>query len=179
MTTTNVQRRDEDGISKTLPVILIAATQIIRGVNFAIKNMKIINEVERDSGQPFEEIVRLHAKEMQVTMHEASVLLGYASHSAFIRLCRKRGWDKWFAGNKPRKAERVYSRKHSMGSPSAIYLELDGITDTLAGHARRLGIPINTVYGRQARRPGDWSYVFCKVKHAAPQRMCKPAAWKK
>lgn len=141
--------------------------------------MKIIQEVERDTGQPFEEIVKLYAKELQVTMHEAALLLGYSSHSAFIRLCRKRGWDKWFAGNKPRKAERVYSRKHSMGSPSAIYLELDGITDTLAGHARRLGIPKDTVYGRQARRPGDFEYVFRKVKHNAPQRVCKPAAWTK
>ncbi len=141
--------------------------------------MKIIQEVERDTGQPFEEIVNLYAKELQVTMHEAALLLGYSSHSAFIRLCRKRGWDKWFAGNKPRKAERVYSRKHSMGSPSAIYLELDGITDTLAGHARRLGIPKDTVYGRQARRPGDFEYVFRKVKHNAPQRVCKPAAWTK
>lgn len=179
MTTMSGQRRAADGISKTLPVILIAATQIIRGVSFAIKNMKIINEVERDSGQPFEEIVWLHAKEMQVTMHEAALLLGYSSHSAFIRLCRKRGWDKWFDGNKPRKAEREYSSEHNMGSPAAYEIEYDGVIDSMLGHARRLGIPRNTVYGRNRRRPGDWSYVFCKVKHAAPQRMCKPAAWKK
>ena len=55
MTTMNGQRRDEDAMNKFWPVILTAETRIIRGVNFAIKKiMKIINEVERESGQPFE-----------------------------------------------------------------------------------------------------------------------------
>lgn len=141
--------------------------------------MRIIQEVESDTGQPFEEMVLLYAREMQVTMTEAALLLGYSSHSAFIRLCRKRGWDKWFEGNLPRKPDRVYSSEHNMGSPSAIYIELDGITDTLVGHGRRLGIPKSTVYGRQAKRPGDWEYVFRKVKHNSPRRTCKPAVWVK
>ena len=139
--------------------------------------MRIIKQIEAESGQPFEEIVRLYAKELQVTMNEASVLLGYASHSPFIRLCRKHGWDKWFEGNKPRKADREYSSKHSMGSPAQVIVEIDGVTDNLAGHARRLGIPRKTVYNRNAKRPGDWEYVFRKVKHNSPRRACKPAAW--
>ena len=141
--------------------------------------MRIIQEVERDTGQPFEEMVRLYAREMQVTMTEAALLLGYSSHAAFIRLCRRRGWDKWFEGNLPRKPDRVYRSEHKMGSPSAIHIELDGITDTLVGHGRRLGIPESTVYGRQARRPGDWEYVFRKVKHNSPRRTCRPAVWVK
>ncbi len=139
--------------------------------------MKIIKQIEAEGGQPFEEVVKLYAKEMQVTMHEAALLLGYSSHSAFMRLCRKHGWDKLFDGNKPRKAERVYSSKHSMGSPAAYKIEYDGIVDSMLGHARRLGIPRNTAYGRNRRRPGDWEYVFRKVKHNRQRRAAKPAAW--
>ncbi len=147
-------------------------------MNFAIKKiMKIINEVERESGQPFKEIVKLYANELQVTMCEAALLLGYSSHGAFIRLCRKHGWDKWFDGNKPRKAEREYNSEHNMGSPAAYEIEYDGIVDSMLGHARRLGIPRNTAYGRNRRRPGDWEYVFRKVKHNSPRRAAKPAAW--
>ena len=46
-----------------------------------------------------------------------------------------------------------------------IRIEYLGVTDTLAGHARRLGLSRMTVYKRNKRQPGDWAYVFADGKH--------------
>jgi hypothetical protein len=139
----------------------------------------IMDAVQRESGMRFEELLKLYAKECEYTMHHTGKLLGYKSHSAFVRLCKKYGWDKLFEGNKPIPADREYSPEHSMGSPLAKSIEWEGITDSLIGHARRLGIPRNTVYNRQRKRPDDWAYVLRRVKHNAPRRVVKPAAWNK
>jgi hypothetical protein len=137
----------------------------------------IMNEVQKESGVPFSEIVRLYAMECGYTMHHTAMLLGYASHTPFARLCRKHGWNEWFKGNKPIKSDRVYSSSHNMGSPSAKHVEWDGVVDTLVGHARRLGIPRSTAYGRNRKRPNDWAYVLRRVKHNSTNRPVKPAAW--
>lgn len=140
---------------------------------------RIIKEVEIESGLPFAEVVKFYAKEVCYTMHHTALTLGYASHSSFFKLCSKRGWDKWFEGNLPQPGERVYSRVHKMGSPSTVMLELDGVTMPMVGHAKRLGIPVKTVYGRQRKRPGDWTYVFSRIKHNTTSVPVKPARWKR
>jgi hypothetical protein len=136
-----------------------------------------MDEVQKDTGMPFEEMVKMYAGLGYTRFHTAK-LLGYGSHSPFYRLCKKHGWDGWFANAKNRKGTRVYSSKHNMGSPKAVEVEWDGVTMCLAAHARRLGIPVQTVYNRYNKRPGNWVYIFDRCKHNTTNRPVKPARWR-
>ena len=129
-------------------------------------------------GLPFWEVVKGFADDGLSVKATADVL--EYSHSAFRRLVERHGKKGWFlVGHdsivpQQEKAERrgVCTEAHrealkqaSAVNPNYIRVEYRGYTDTLAGHARRLGLSRSTVYKRNERRPGDWAYVLADSKH--------------
>ncbi|MFA5387887.1 MAG: hypothetical protein WC322_05920 [Candidatus Paceibacterota bacterium] len=142
-----------------------------------MKRGAIMREVEAETGELFEKTVRRYA-EQGMTMTSASLILGYRGHGPFIRLCKKHGWTQWFENSKPQEYFREFPKEHHMGPPPAsIYVEHDGITDTLAGHARRLGLSRYTVYHRRKKKPEDWHYIFYTRKHVTYFKRVKPYGW--
>ena len=129
-------------------------------------------------GMPFWDVVKGFAGD-GLSIKATADVLEY-SHSAFRRLMERHGKKYWFKVGqdslipKQEKAERRGQcspalrdalRAASDKNPNYIRIEYRGVTDTLAGHARRLGLSRRTVYKRNKRRPGDWSYVFADGKH--------------
>ena len=129
-------------------------------------------------GLPFWDVVKGFADD-GLSVKATGDVLGY-SHGAFRRLMERHGKKHWFkVGHdslvpKQEKAERRGQcspalrealRAARAANPCYIRIEYRGVTDTLAGHARRLGLSRRTVYKRNKRRPGDWAYVFADGKH--------------
>ena len=129
-------------------------------------------------GLPFWDVVKGFADDGLSVKATADVL--EYSHSAFRRLAERHGKKHWFkVGHdslvpKQEKAERRGKCSPALRealvlasskNPNYIRIEYRGVTDTLAGHARRLGLSHSTVYKRNKRRPEDWAYVLADSKH--------------
>ena len=129
-------------------------------------------------GIPFWDVVRGFADD-GLSIKATADVLEY-SHSAFRRLMERHGKKHWFkvghdslvpqqemADRRGRcsPALREALRLASDKNPNYIRIEYRGVTDTLAGHARRLGLSCSTVYKRHERRPMDLAYVFADGKH--------------
>ncbi len=142
---------------------------------------RIIKEVEQEFGEPFWDVVRGFAADGH-SIHSTAELLGYASDTPFRRLIKRHSVEIEFASaqesvfqveaRKDRKgkctpAQRVGASIASAANPGYKRVQLFGITDTLAGHAARIGLSLSTVYKRYARRPDDLAYVFSKAKQYA------------
>ena len=129
-------------------------------------------------GLPFWEVVKGFADDGLSVKATADVL--EYSHTAFRRLVERHDKKHWFKvghnslvpqqeraerRGKCSPALREALRLASAANPNYIRIEYRGVTDTLAGHSRRLGLSRRTVYKRNKRRPGDWAYVFAGGKH--------------
>lgn len=140
--------------------------------------------IAREFGQPFTDVVLGFAVD-GYSVSATAAILGY-SRGSFYTLMKRWGWlDKFDRGQRtlaPRQAQEA--RQGEAGNRKAVeamiaanpnYLRftLDGIYDTLAGHAKRRGLSRNTVYSRRKRRGDDWDYVLDKRSHD-PKR---PRGW--
>lgn len=140
----------------------------------------IQSAVAREAGKSFETVVRDYAR-LGHSMTETALLLGYAHHKAFIKLCERHGWTGWFrrgddtvGGQRARESRRgscsPAQRKaaHSALKKNPHYqpFEYRGVMDTWAGHSKRIGISVHTVRQRKRRRPGDMDYIFSLRSHS-------------
>lgn len=138
----------------------------------------IVKEVEQEYGDPFWDVVRGFAADGH-SIHATAGLLGYASDTPFRRMIKRHGVDIDFASaqksvfqtearidrrGRCTPAQREAADTASLANPGYKRVELFGITDTLAGHAKRVGLSRSTMYKRYARRPDDLEYVFSTEK---------------
>lgn len=153
----------------------------------------VMAEVEDFFGQPFWDVVKGFAADGESIVATAAIL-GYASHSSFDRLLTRHGKKHWFrpgvetngfqSAQASRKgvttpAMRAAALNAGRHSPTYVWLELDGIMDTVAGHARRVGISRCTVYNRHARGI-DWvTALTMPVKSPRPHSRPKNHPWQR
>jgi len=138
----------------------------------------IIREVEEEYGEPFWYVVAGYAADGH-SIHSTADMLGYASDTPFRRLIARHGITIQFASaqesvfQKEARASRIgrcseaqlaAAKKASAANTGYIYLDYKGVRDTLAGHARRLGMSISTVRKRYTANP-DPVHVFFKGSH--------------
>ena len=143
---------------------------------------RVMEEVEQEFGLPFWEVVQGFADDGYSATATAE-LLGYAGPTSFLRLLGRhgkrelfrKGQDTAFALDarasrvgKCSEAMRAACRRASAANPCYRRIEWQGVTDTIAGHARRLGINPRTAYKRSYRRPGDWEYIFATTYRYTP-----------
>lgn len=123
-----------------------------------------MTRVEGEYCLPFWEVVKGYADANESATATARIL-GF-SPSRFIALLEANGRREWFRAdlrtngrlsayerNKGRYGDahkRALAKAHAT-NPRFYWVTLNGVTDTLAGHARRRSIPLNTVYGRIKR----------------------------
>lgn len=120
--------------------------------------------IETEWDQPFWDVVAGFAKDGESIQATAGIL-GYSS-SAFRRLVQRHKHDVWFtrgqdtagakAARKSRRGKVTPGMRRALDAASAsnpTYLKVtvEGVTDTLAGHARRRGLSVRTVYNRTYR----------------------------
>lgn len=145
----------------------------------------IAKQVEQEYGEPFWDVVRGFAADGH-SVHSTAELLGYASDTPFRRLIARHGVDIKFASaqesvfqvearidrrGKCTPKQKMATNTASLANPAYKRVELFGITDTLAGHAKRIGLSRSTMYKRYARRPHDLEYVFSvKAHYVAPPK---------
>jgi hypothetical protein len=136
----------------------------------------IVKEVEHEYGQSFWDVVRGFASDGH-SIHATATLLGYSSDTPFRRMIQRHGVQIEFASaqesvfqveariqrrGKCTDRQRDGAMIASLANPNYKSIEVLGIIDTLAGHARRVGLSRSTVYKRYARRPDDLEYIFSK-----------------
>ena len=145
----------------------------------------IARQVEQEYGEPFWDVVRGFAADGH-SVHATAGLLGYASDTPFRRLIARHGVQINFASaqesvfqvearidrrGKCTAGQRRAAQAASLSNPGYKRVALFGITDTLAGHAKRIGLSRSTMYKRWARRPDDLEYVFSiKAHYVAPPK---------
>lgn len=117
-----------------------------------------IDAAESEYGMPFKDILQAFANDGE-SMTATAHILGYGGHHALIRIARKLGiafpkGTQSVGAMSARKAAKstparlAAIRLASAANPSYKRIELDGIVDTVAGHARRVGIPYRTALCR-------------------------------
>ena len=136
---------------------------------------KIQQQVAKESGKSFQSVVKDYA-DQGYGMTETATLLGYKSHSAFIRLCDRHGWRDWFKyGEATNGAKEGRKRRRGIDTPALKAardkikyptVEYKGVHDTMAGHCRRLGVSYRTAKHRQERRPDDMAYILSTRFHS-------------
>lgn len=114
--------------------------------------------IAREYNLPFSQVVKQFADAGE-SIGATAEILGYSS-GAFRRLIHRRGWRDWFKGPTEtngfvaaRAARRGISQdtSHMMANnPVYRWFVVNGIRDTLTGHARRVGISRHTVRNRLA-----------------------------
>ena len=142
----------------------------------------VIAEVEEEFGLPFWDVVTGFADDGYSATATAGIL-GYAAPGPFLRLLDRHGMRDAFnqgqdtliaqEARQSRRgvcsdAARDACRRASAANPTYKRIRMHGVTDTLAGHARRLGINARTAYKRSYRRPGDWDYIFATSYRYTP-----------
>lgn len=121
--------------------------------------------IEQEYERPFWEVVKGYADDGESKASTAAIL-GY-SESAFRGLVARRGLEDWFPklgySNASRAANRrkrgpctaaqraALDRNRGPGTNNIKLVEFDGITDSIVGHARRIGLRPETVYVRRYR----------------------------
>jgi len=136
------------------------------------------NAIAAEYGEPFWSVVRGYADDGH-SVYGTATLLEY-SPPAFRRLVLRHGVSDWFARGQSSAlarsaqadrrgrctdAQRAGAAMASAANPNYRWIDYQGHTDTLAGHARRLGLSPRTVYKRYKRRPDDQAYVFADGRH--------------
>ena len=138
----------------------------------------VIKEVEAEFGEPFWQVVEGFAKDGH-SVQSVAELLGYASATPFRRLLQRHGVAIKFAHGQE-SVFQLEARQHRRGRCTPAQMEAtklasaanhtykqlihDGKVDTLAGHARRLGMSESTARKRYRRNP-DPAYVFARCSH--------------
>ena len=137
--------------------------------------------IAQEFNLPFWEVVKGFADDGR-TMNNTARIIEY-SVPAFYRLVQRYGREHWFAKGKAglrfKEAARERRGKCSPAllaaalnagkhNPTYHRIEYQGVTDTMVGHCRRLGLSLHTARNRNSRRPGDWQYVFAKGRHYVP-----------
>lgn len=130
-------------------------------------------ELAREAGCSFEQLVRRYAAAGH-SINETAHLLAY-NRTALYRMCDRHGWRHLFRqGQSSIGAQRARESRRGVDTPAlqacrakrryptVVY---QGIEDTWTGHARRLGIPQKTMFGRKYDRPGDLDYIFHTGSH--------------
>jgi hypothetical protein len=138
-------------------------------------------EIAKEHGMSFPAVVRLYAEAGHSMTDTAKIL--ERDPGAFRRLCQRQGWESLFKrgedsiGAQQARVERrgvctdglrSACNAASDANPGYQWVTWGGVTDTLAGHSRRLGVAYSTVVKRNRRRPGDWGYVFATKSHVRP-----------
>lgn len=134
------------------------------------------SEIEEEFGEPFKDVVLGFAND-GYSVNATANILG-CNPSSFRRLIERKGWKDNFPygqtsvmANAARREKRMTPgaiealRRARESNPNYFRIEFMGVLDTLAGHARRHGIPVPTARHRNRRRPEDWDYVFSKKSH--------------
>jgi hypothetical protein len=151
--------------------------------NFECKEMQrsVVKEVEEEYGEPFWDVVRGYAADGH-SINATALMLGYAASNPLYRLIQRHGVDIEFASaqesifqkearlarrGKCSEAQRKSCEKMSASNDAYIYIEYQGVRDTLAGHIRRTGISASTARKRYARNK-DPDYVFSSRSHYVP-----------
>ena len=133
----------------------------------------IQHQVAKEAGTSFRNVVRFYAEEGH-SIAETALLLGYSSQSAFNRLCHRHGWHEWFRPlTETLGFKRSIEQRKGKSTPAMVEAarkatearnvpryEYDGVTDTLTGHAKRLGLPLRRVYSRWQKHRGDLDYAL-------------------
>lgn len=117
--------------------------------------------IAEEFGEPFWDVVKGFA-DMGYSRTQTANILDYGQ-SSFIRLLDRHGKRHWFRqgqesitaieAREARKgratqAQIAAAKVASANNPVYYRIQIDGRTDTLAGHARAMGIPVRTVYNR-------------------------------
>jgi hypothetical protein len=144
-------------------------------------------QIAKEAGKSFISVVKDYAKAGH-SITETGVLLGY-SHSAFRRMCQRHGWDDWFCrgedslGAKRSRESRIGRDTEGLKRARELVkydtVIVNGVADTYAGHARRVGLSTSTVYKRKARKPDDLSYIFSTGSHVRPPDSNRGHVWRK
>lgn len=141
-----------------------------------------------DAGKGFLPLIREYAK-AGYSRTETAHLLGYASHPAFLRLLRRNGLADIFRhGMESVGAKRAREYRKGRDTPALRrarekrqypHVTYNGVSDTYAGHARRLGLNYKTVMNRKYLKPGDLDYIFSGRAHDNGAGKSKPNhAWR-
>lgn len=143
-------------------------------------------QIAREAGKSFESVVRDYAKQ-GYSMTGAARMMGY-DPGGFRKLCDRYGWREWFqTGAYTRLDLERHEAQRGKFTPNlqrAIErrkwptVEYQGIRDTYAGHARRLGLKLRTVYNRKYKRPGDLGYIFSTRSHVKPPPNNRRHPWR-
>ena len=138
----------------------------------------IIKEIEAEFGEPFWQVVEGFAGDGH-SVQAVAELLGYASPTPFRRLLQRHGVAIQFAGaqesvfqlearqqrrGRCTPAQKAATVRASEANPYYKRIAHGGHVDTLAGHARRLGMSESTARKRYYRNP-DPAYVFARGSH--------------
>lgn len=138
----------------------------------------VIDEVESEYGQPFWEVVQGYADD-GYSIHATADILGYASDTPFRRLIKRHGVDIKFASaqeslfqiearearrGKCTDAQREACKAASAQNPVYIFLDYQGVRDTLTGHCKRIGLSVSTARKRYRVNPCP-EYVFARKSY--------------
>lgn len=151
-------------------------------------NRSIIEQAEREFGAPFKDILQGFANDGE-SVHSTAFILGYSSTTALRRHVKRLGIEfvkgsksigsiaaKKESGSTPARLKAL--KKASESNPTYIRITVDGICDTMAGHARRLGLSVKTVYNRMysGKTPEQALYTGSYVKQPASNKLHR---WRK
>lgn len=145
-----------------------------------MRRVEIMRQVESEFGERFWDVVRGFSTDGH-SVQSTAELLGYSSGSAFRRLIKRHGITIEFADaqssvfqveariarrGKCSQAQKAATERASAANPTYKRIAYGGEIDTLAGHARRLGVSISTVRKRYLVNP-DPAYVFSTGSHVS------------
>jgi hypothetical protein len=143
-------------------------------------------EIAKEHGMSFPAVVRLYA-EAGHSIHDTAGILG-RDPGSFRRLCQRQGWEGLFkrgedsVASKQARADRrgvctdglrSACKAASDANPTYVWVTFGGVTDTITGHCRRLGVSVGTARNRLARRPGDYSYAFSRANYVTQPKNTK------
>jgi len=143
-----------------------------------MRRVEIMRQVESEFGERFWDVVRGFATDGH-SVQSTAELLGYSSGSAFRRLIKRHGITIEFADaqssvfqveariarrGKCSEAQKAATERASAANPTYKRIAYGGEIDTLAGHARRLGVSVSTARKRYLVNP-DPAYVFSTGSH--------------
>jgi hypothetical protein len=119
--------------------------------------MGIQKQVEQEYGQPFWDVVKGYADDGECVASTA-MILGYAGRAPFAELLKRHGAYAWFTpwrgGRRsqptPEHKEKLRQSMTKARDNNPYYKQIDveGVVDTVAGHAQRRGLKPNVVYAR-------------------------------
>lgn len=138
-----------------------------------------MEDAEAEYGMPFWDVIKGFAADGYGVKATAEIL-GYGSSSNLRRMMQRHGVEINFRrgqetitaiearaerkGKPATEAQLKATRIASAANPCYIYLEYKGIKDTIAGHAKRVGLSVSTARKRYERNK-DPAYVFSLGKH--------------